>query len=66
MNFHDFPAQHPNIKSKRRHRSKRVKGCLSRDGMLKMMFKLGQCAEKCWRKLRGFAHLANVKEASIL
>ena len=41
-----------------RHRTKRTKGCLSRDGMLHMMFKLGQCAEKNWRKLRGFAHLA--------
>ena len=27
--------------------------------MLHMMFKLGQCAEKSWRKLRGFAHLAD-------
>ena len=26
------------------------------------MFKLGQCAEKSWRKLRGFAHLADVIE----
>ncbi len=25
-----------------------------------MMFKLGQCAEKNWRKLRGFAYLATV------
>jgi hypothetical protein len=25
-----------------------------------MMFKLGQCAEKRWRRLRGFAHLAAV------
>jgi hypothetical protein len=30
--------------------------------MLHMMFKLGQCAEKSWRKLRGFAHLADVIE----
>lgn len=45
-----------------RHRMKRTKGCLSRDGMLHMMFKLGQCAEKSWRKLRGFAHLADVIE----
>ncbi|PWL31596.1 MAG: hypothetical protein DCO97_21415 [Marivita sp. XM-24bin2] len=29
-----------------RHRTKRIKGCLSRHGMLHMMFKLGQCAEK--------------------
>jgi putative transposase len=25
-----------------------------------MMFKLGQCAEHNWRKLRGFAYLAKV------
>ena len=29
-----------------RHRTKCSKGCLSRDGMLHMMFKLGMCAEK--------------------
>ena len=28
--------------------------------MLHMMFKLGECAEKNWRKLRGFAYLAKV------
>ena len=27
-----------------------------------MMFKLGQCAEKKWRKLRGFNYLAKVIE----
>ena len=42
-----------------RHLIKR-KGCLSRERMLHIMFKLGQCAEKSWRKLRGFAHLADV------
>ena len=30
--------------------------------MLHMMFKLGQCAEKNWRKLRGFDYLAKVIE----
>jgi len=43
-----------------RHRTKRSKGCLNRDGMLHMMFKLGQCAEENWRKLRGFDYLAKV------
>jgi len=43
-----------------RHRTKRSKGCLTRDGMLHMMFKLGMCAEKKWRRLRGFNHLAKV------
>jgi len=41
-----------------RHRTKRSKGCLSRDGMLHMMFKLGQCAEGNWRELRGYNYLA--------
>jgi hypothetical protein len=43
-----------------RHRTKRSKGCLSRDRMLHMMFKLSQCAEQNWRKLRGFDYLAKV------
>ena len=30
--------------------------------LLHMMFKLGQCAEKKWRKLRGFDYLAKVIE----
>lgn len=40
------------------HRTKRAKGCLSRDSMLHMMFKLSQCAEGKWRKLRGFGFLS--------
>ena len=43
-----------------RHRTKRSKGCLSRDGMMHMMVKLGQCTEQNWRKLRGFVYLAKV------
>ncbi len=31
-----------------------TKGCLTRDGMLHMMFKFDQCAEKAWRRMRGF------------
>lgn len=68
--FYDFPAPHwQSIRTSNpiessfgtiRHRTKRSKGCLSRDGMLHMMFKLGQCAEKNWRKLRGFDYLAKV------
>ena len=68
--FYDFPAQHwQSLRTSNpiestfgtiRHRTKRSKGCLSRDGMLHMMFKLGQCAEKKWRKLRGFDYLAKV------
>ena len=70
MAFFDFPAQHwQSIRIRStiettfamiRHRTKRSKGCLSRDGMLHMMFKLGQCAEQNWRKLRGFDCLTKV------
>jgi putative transposase len=70
MAFYDFPAQHwQSIRTTNpiestfgtiRHRTKRSKGCLSRDGMLHMMFKLGQCAETKWRRLRGFDYLAKV------
>lgn len=68
--FYDFPAQHwQSIRTSNpiestfgtiRHRTKRSKSCLTRDGMLHMMFKLGQCAEKKWKKLRGFDFLAKV------
>ena len=70
MAFFDFPAQHwQSIRTSNpiesafatiRHRTKRSKGCLNRDGMLHMMFKLGQCAEGNWRRLRGFDYLAKV------
>lgn len=68
--FYDFPAQHwQSIRTSNpiestfgtiRHRTKRSKGCLTRDGMLHMMFKLGLCAEQNWRRLRGFNYLAKV------
>ena len=64
MAFYNFPAQHwQSIRTSNpiestfgtiRHRTKRSKGCLSRDGMLHMMFKLGMCAQENWRRLRGF------------
>ena len=70
MAFYDFPAQHwQSIRTSNpiestfgtiRHRTKRSKGCLTRDGMLHMMFKLGLCAEQKWRRLRGFDYLAKV------
>ena len=68
--FYDFPAQHwQSLRTTNpiestfgtiRHRTKRSKGCLSREGMLHMIFKLGECAEKNWRKQRGFNYLAKV------
>jgi putative transposase len=68
--FYDFPAKHwQSIRTSNpiestfgtiRHRTKRSKGCLTRDGMLHMMFKLGMCAEESWQRLRGFDYLAKV------
>jgi putative transposase len=70
LTFYKFPAQHwPSLRTTNpiestfgtiRHRTARTKGCLTRDGLLHMMFKLGQCAEKNWRRLRGFKQLEKV------
>ena len=70
--FYDFPAEHwIHIRSSNviessfatvRHRTDRTKGCLTRDGMLAMIYKLGLCVERSWRRLRGFEWLAKVVE----
>jgi len=68
--FYEFPAEHwIHIRTSNpiestfatiRHRTERTKGCLTRDGMLSMIFKLGMSAEKNWRRLRGYPWLAKV------
>ena len=70
--FYDFPGVHwthlrtTNVIESSfatiRHRSKRAKGCVSRQSMLSMIYKMGMCAEKSWRRLRGFQQLAKVIE----
>ena len=70
MTFYDFPATHwQHLRTTNpiestfatiRHRTARTKGCVTRDSLLHMMFKLGQCAEQNGRRLRGFAYLAKV------
>ena len=70
--FYDFPAAHwthlrtTNVIESAfatiRHRSSRAKGCVTRQTMLSMIYKMGRCAEKSWRRLRGFRHLAKVIE----
>jgi transposase-like protein len=72
LTFYAFPAPHwQSLRTTNpiestfgtiRHRTSRTRGCLTRDGMLHMMFKLGRCAEKTWRRLRGFRQLAQVIE----
>ena len=68
--FYDFPGVHwthlrtTNVIESSfatiRHRSKRAKGCVSRQSMLSMIYKMGMCAEQSWRRLRGFRQLAKV------
>ena len=68
--FYDFPAEHwVHIRSTNviesafatiRHRSDRAKGCVSRDSMLSMIFKLGMSAQLSWRRLKGFEFLAKM------
>jgi putative transposase len=68
--FYDFPAEHwvhlrttnpiESTFATIRHRTDRTKGCLSRQTMLTMIYKLGMCAEGQFRRIRGFAHLAKV------
>jgi transposase-like protein len=70
--FYDFPAEHwVHLRTTNpiessfatiRHRTNQTKGCVTRDTMLAMVFKLGQCAEKNWRRIRGFKHVAKVIE----
>lgn len=70
--FYDFPALHwQSLRTTNpiestfatiRHRTRRSKGCLTKTTMLSMMYKLGQCAEKKWRRLRGFRELGKVIE----
>ena len=70
MAFLDFPDQYwQRIRTRNpiesafvmiRHRTKRSNDCMSGDGMLQLMFKLGQCAAQNWRRLRGFDYLAKV------
>jgi len=72
MTFYDFPAVHwQHLRTTNpiestfatiRHRTTRTRGCVTRDSLLHMMFKLGECAEQNWRKLRGFKYLAKIIE----
>lgn len=68
--FYDFPAEHwIHIRTTNpiesafatvRLRTKKTKGCGTREATLTMVFKLAQSASKRWKKLRGSALLAEV------
>lgn len=68
--FYDFPAAHwQHIRTSNpiestfatvRLRTAKTRGCVARHTILSMVYKLGQSAQKRWRKLRGFKQLAEV------
>jgi transposase-like protein len=68
--FYDFPAEHwVHIRTTNpvestfatvRLRTAKTRGCVSRDTILAMVFKLVQSAEKRWKRLRGYKLLGKV------
>ena len=70
LTFYDYPAEHwKHIRTSNpiestfatvRHRTKRTKGCLSRETGLAMAFKLMMSAQKQWRKLDGQNRLPEI------
>ena len=70
LTFYDFPAQHwQHIRTTNpiestfgtvRLRTAKTRGCVSRAGMLAMVFKLTKTAEQKWRLLKGHTLLAQV------
>lgn len=70
LTFYDFPAEHwqhirttnpiESTFSTVRLRTAKTRGCVSRAGMLAMVFKLTKTAEQRWRTLKGHTLLAQV------
>jgi putative transposase len=70
LTFFDFPAEHwqhirttnpiESTFSTVRLRTTKTRGCVSRSGMLAMVFKLTKTAEQNWRLLKGHTLLAQV------
>ena len=68
--FYDFPAAHwQHIRTSNpiestfatvRLRTVKTRGCVARHTILSMVYKLGQSAQKRWRRLRGFKLLAEI------
>jgi putative transposase len=70
LTFYDFPAEHwQHIRTTNpiestfgtvRLRTAKTRGCVSRAGMLALVFKLMKTAEQKWRALKGHARLAQL------
>ncbi len=65
--FYDFPAEHgQSIRTTNpiestfatvRLRTAKTRGCVTRNTILSLAFKLGQSAQRRWRRLRGYRWL---------
>lgn len=74
LTFYDFPAAHwQSIRTSNpiestfatvRLRTAKTRGCVSRDTILSLAFKLGQSAEKRWRRLRGYQWLERLEQGA--
>lgn len=72
LTFYDFPAEHwMHIRSTNpiestfatvRLRTKKTRGCVSRESIRSLVFQLIQSAQKRWRRIKGFSLLAEVIE----
>ena len=68
--FYHFPAEHwvhlrttnpvESTLGTIRHRTDRAKGCVTRDTMLALVYKLARCAERRWRKIGGLRQLGQL------
>ena len=68
--FYDFPSEHwVHIRTTNpiestfatvRHRTVKTRGCVSRESMLSMVFKLAVVAEQRWRRLKGAGRVGEV------
>ena len=72
LTFFDFPAEHwAHLRTTNpiestfatvRLRTDKTRGCVSKDTILALVFKLVESAQKSWLRIRGFKHLADVIE----
>jgi transposase-like protein len=70
LTFYDFPAEHwihirtsnpiESAFSSIRLRTAKMRSCGSRTTTLTMIFKLGQSAERRWRRLQGYSQLGEI------
>lgn len=70
--FYDFPAEHwVHLRTTNpiestfgtiRHRTDQARGCVTRTTMLAFAYKLGMCAERRWKRIRGVDQISKLIE----